>query len=132
MSSPADAFTRGMEVRRQVLGDEYVDAAVAATTPFTRRFQDLITRYAWGEIWSTPDLDLQTRSRMTITALIALGRFDELEMHVRAAVRLGLTPRDIEEVLLHSAIYCGVPAANAAFKVAQRVLAEMDALAASG
>jgi 4-carboxymuconolactone decarboxylase len=115
---------RGMEVRREVLGDEHVDAAVERTTDFTAEFQDLINRYAWGEIWTRPGLDRRTRSCMTLIALIALNRMDELGMHVRAALRNGLTREEIKEVLLHSAIYCGVPAANAAFGVAQRVLDE--------
>ncbi len=112
----------GMRVRREVLGDEHVDASVARTNEFTREFQDLITRYAWGEIWTRPGLDRRTRSCMTLTALIALGRHDELALHVRAALRNGLTPDEIKEVLLHSAIYCGVPAANSAFAIAQQVL----------
>ena len=111
-----------MEVRREVLGDEHVDAAVERTSDFTADFQDLITRYAWGEIWARPGLDRRTRSAITLTALVALGRFDELAMHVRAALRNGLTRDEIKEVLLQSAIYCGVPAANTAFAVAQRVL----------
>jgi 4-carboxymuconolactone decarboxylase len=111
-----------MEVRREVLGDEHVDAAVERTSDFTADFQDLINRYAWGEIWARPGLDRRTRSAITLTALVALGRFDELAMHVRAALRNGLTRDEIKEVLLQSAIYCGVPAANAAFAVAQRVL----------
>jgi 4-carboxymuconolactone decarboxylase len=111
-----------MRVRREVLGDEHVDAAVARTTDFTRDFQDLITRYAWGEIWTRPGLDRKTRSCMTLTALVALGRHEELAVHVRAALRNGLTPDEIKEVLLHSAIYCGVPAANSAFAIAQRAL----------
>jgi 4-carboxymuconolactone decarboxylase len=114
----------GMRVRREVLGDEHVDAAAAKTTDFTRDFQDLITRYAWGEIWARPGLDRRTRSCMTLIALIALGRHEELATHVRAARRNGLTPDEIKEVLLHSAIYCGVPAANSAFAVARRVLEE--------
>jgi len=113
---------RGMEVRREVLGDEHVDAAVDKTSDFTREFQDLITRYAWGEIWTRPGLDRRTRSAITLTALVARGHFDELAMHVRAALRNGLTADEIKEVLLQSAIYCGVPAANHAFAVAQRVL----------
>ena len=117
-----DRWERGMEVRREVLGDEHVDAAVERTSDFTADFQDLITRYAWGEIWARPGLDRRTRSAITLTALVALGRFDELAMHVRAALRNGLTRDEIKEVLLQSAIYCGVPAANAAFAVAQRVL----------
>jgi 4-carboxymuconolactone decarboxylase len=115
---------RGMKARRQVLGDEHVDRAIERTTPFTADFQDLITRYAWGEIWSRPGLDRRTRSAITLTALIALGRHEELEMHVGAALRNGLTEDEIKEVLLQSAIYCGVPAANSAFAIAQRVLAE--------
>ena len=119
-------YERGMEVRREVLGDEHVDAAVARMTDFTADFQDLITRYAWGEIWTRPGLDRRTRSCMTLIALVALNRMDELGMHVRAARRNGLTREEIKEVLLHSAIYCGVPAANAAFAVAQQVLDEED------
>jgi 4-carboxymuconolactone decarboxylase len=119
-----DAHERGMKARREVLGDEHVDAAIARTTDFTADFQDLITRYAWGEIWARPGLDRRTRSAITLTALIALGRMDELEMHVRAARRNGLSADEIKEVLLQSAIYCGVPAANAAFAVAARVLEE--------
>ncbi|MEV0390615.1 4-carboxymuconolactone decarboxylase [Nonomuraea sp. NPDC050643] len=116
----------GMRVRREVLGDAHVDRAVARTTGFTRDFQDLITRYAWGEIWTRPGLDRRTRSCVTLTALVARGHLEELAMHVRAAVRNGLTPDEIGEVLLQSAIYCGVPAANSAFAVAQRVLAELE------
>lgn len=117
-------YEQGMEVRRAVLGDEHVDAAIARTTPFTAEFQDLVTRYAWGEIWTRPLLDRRTRSCITLTALVALNRMDELAMHVRAARRNGLAPEEIKEVLLQSAVYCGVPAANAAFAVAQRVLDE--------
>ena len=113
-----------MRVRREVLGDEHVDRATARTTDFTREFQELITRYAWGEIWSRPGLDRRTRSCITLTALVALGRDEELAMHVRAALRNGLSPDEIKEVLLQAAIYCGVPAANSAFAVAQRVLDE--------
>jgi 4-carboxymuconolactone decarboxylase len=119
-----EARERGMKVRREVLGDEHVDAAVEKTTEFTADFQDFITRYAWGEIWSRPGLDRRTRSAITLTALVAVGRFDELAMHVRAALRNGLTADEIKEILLQSAIYCGVPAANTAFGVAQRVLDE--------
>jgi 4-carboxymuconolactone decarboxylase len=111
-----------MRVRREVLGDEHVDRAVARTSDFTRDFQDLITRYAWGEIWTRPGLDRKTRSAVTLTALVALGHFDELAMHVRAARRNGMTDDEIKEVLLQCAVYCGVPAANHAFAVAQRVL----------
>ena len=115
-----------MAVRREVLGDEHVDGAIERTTDFTTDFQDLITRYAWGEIWSRPGLDRRTRSCITLAALVALGREEELAMHVRAAVRIGVTPDEIKEVLLHTAIYCGVPAANGAFAVAQRVLDEVE------
>lgn len=119
-----DDHARGMEVRRAVLGDEHVDAAIARTTPFTAEFQDMITRYAWGEIWSRPGLDRRTRSCITLTALVALGHEHELAMHVRAALRNGLTPDEIKEVLLQTAIYCGVPAANTAFRIAQETLEE--------
>ncbi|MFC6885644.1 MULTISPECIES: 3-oxoadipate enol-lactonase [Actinomadura] len=114
----------GMAVRREVLGDAHVDGAVARTTGFTADFQDLITRYAWGEIWTRPGLDRRTRSCVTLTAMVAGGHLDELAMHVRAALRNGLTRDEIKEVLLQTAVYCGVPAANSAFAVAQRVLAE--------
>ena len=122
-----DAHERGMRVRREVLGDEHVDNAIKRTTGFTADFQDLITRYAWGEIWTRPGLDRRMRSAMTLTALIAVGRFDELPMHVRAARRNGLSVDEIKEVLLQSAIYCGVPAANTAFGIAARVLEEEGA-----
>ena len=124
MTSEDSAYDRGMKVRREVLGDEHVDRAIGRTTEFTADFQDFITRYAWGEIWSRPGLDRRMRSCITLTALVALGRLDELELHVRAAVRNGLTEREIGEVFLQSAVYCGVPAANSAFAVAQRVLSE--------
>jgi 4-carboxymuconolactone decarboxylase len=120
----SEAYDRGMELRRQVLGDEHVDRAIERTTDFTADFQELITRYAWGEIWTRPGLDRRTRSCITLTALVALNRMEELALHVRAALRNGLTPDEIKEVLLHAAVYCGVPAANAAFAVAQRVLDE--------
>jgi 4-carboxymuconolactone decarboxylase len=114
----------GMRVRREVLGDEHVDRAVESTSEFTADFQDLITRYAWGEIWTRPGLDRRMRSAITLTALVAHGHFDELRMHVRAARRNGLEEDEIKEVLLQCAIYCGVPAANRAFAVAQEVLEE--------
>lgn len=117
---------RGMRVRREVLGDEHVDNVISRTTTFTADFQDFITRYAWGEIWTRPDLDRGTRSAITLSTLVALGKLEELEMHVRAALHNGLSVDEIKEVLLHSAIYCGLPAANAAFAVAQRVLDEYD------
>jgi 4-carboxymuconolactone decarboxylase len=126
MTPGESAHERGMKVRREVLGDEHVDAATERTTDFTADFQDLITRYAWGEIWTRPGLDRKTRSCITLTALVALGKLEELEMHVRAALRNGLTQDEIKEILLQSAIYCGVPAANSAFTVAQRVLADYD------
>jgi 4-carboxymuconolactone decarboxylase len=120
----SDSYERGMEVRRAVLGDEHVDRAIARTTDFTADFQDLITRYAWGEIWTRPGLDRKTRSCITLTALVAGGHVHELAMHIRAALRNGLTPDEIKEVLLQTAVYCGVPAANSAFAIAQEVLAE--------
>jgi 4-carboxymuconolactone decarboxylase len=112
---------QGMRVRREVHGDEHVDAAAARTTELTREFQELLTRYAWGEIWTRPGLDRRTRSLITLTALVALGRERELELHLRSARRIGVSWDDIKEVLLQSAIYCGVPAANSAFAVAQAV-----------
>ncbi|MEV8593935.1 3-oxoadipate enol-lactonase [Streptomyces sp. NPDC052012] len=115
---------RGMEVRRAVLGDAHVDRAQERQTPFTARFQDFISRYAWGEIWTDPTLSRRERSMITLTALVAHGHYDELAMHVRAARRNGLTPEEIGAVLLQTAVYCGVPAANSAFATAQRVLAE--------
>jgi 4-carboxymuconolactone decarboxylase len=117
-------YERGMQVRREVLGDAHVDRAIDRTTDFTADFQTLITRLAWGEIWSRPGLDRKTRSAITLTAMVALGRDEELAMHLRAALRNGLTPDEIKEVLLHATVYCGVPAGNAAFAVAQRVLEE--------
>ncbi|GAA3987692.1 3-oxoadipate enol-lactonase [Streptomyces sp. NBC_01352] len=120
---------RGMEVRREVLGDAHVDRAQARQTPFTARFQDFISRYAWGEIWTDPTLSRRERSMITLTALVAHGHYDELAMHVRAARRNGLTPEEIGAVLLQTAVYCGVPAANSAFATAQRVLAEEDGTA---
>jgi 4-carboxymuconolactone decarboxylase len=126
MTSEDSAYDRGMKVRREVLGDEHVDRAIGRTTEFTADFQDFITRYAWGEIWARPGLDRRTRSCITLTALVALGRLDELELHVRAAIRNGLTPEEIGEVFLQSAVYCGVPAANSAYAVARRVLSECE------
>ncbi|WP_338028250.1 4-carboxymuconolactone decarboxylase [Actinomadura graeca] len=125
-AAEAGRHARGMRTRRTVLGDAHVDRAVARTDDFTADFQDLITRYAWGEIWSRPGLDRRTRSCITLTAMVAGGHLDELAMHVRAARRNGLTREEIKEVLLQTAIYCGVPAANSAFAVAQRVLAEEE------
>ncbi len=114
----------GMRIRREVLGDEHVDGAIAGSNEFTADFQDLITRYAWGEVWARPGLDRRTRSAITLTALTALGHHHELALHVRAALRNGLTADEIKEVLLQVAIYCGVPAANRAFAIAQQVLDE--------
>jgi 4-carboxymuconolactone decarboxylase len=121
----SEGIDRGMRVRREVLGDEHVDRAAAATTEFTRPFQELITSYAWGEIWSRPGLTRQERSMITMAMLAALGREQELAMHVRAALRNGLTEQQIAEVLLQVAIYAGVPAANSAFSTAQQVLRDV-------
>jgi 3-oxoadipate enol-lactonase/4-carboxymuconolactone decarboxylase len=118
----AERHAAGMAARRAVLGDEHVDRAVARTTDFTAPFQDYITRCAWGDIWQREGLDRRSRSMITLTALTALGRENEIEMHVRGALRNGLTPEEIGEILLHTAIYAGVPAANAAFAIAQRVI----------
>jgi 4-carboxymuconolactone decarboxylase/3-oxoadipate enol-lactonase/4-carboxymuconolactone decarboxylase len=123
----SESYDGGMRVRREVLGDNHVDRAKERTTEFTADFQDFITRYAWGEIWARPGLDRKTRSCITLTALVALGHLEELKLHVRAALRNGLTQDEIKEVLLQSAVYCGVPAANAAFAAAQSVLADVDA-----
>lgn len=117
-------YENGMQIRREVLGDEHVEGATARATALTRDFQDLITRYAWGEIWARPGLDRRTRSCVTITALVALGRFDELALHLRGAQRNGVSNEEIAEVLLQCAIYCGVPAANSAFHVFERVVAD--------
>ncbi|MEV7282233.1 3-oxoadipate enol-lactonase [Streptomyces sp. NPDC093111] len=116
----------GMKVRREVLGDAHVDRAQARQTPFTARFQDFISRYAWGEIWTDPTLSRRERSLVTLTALVAHGHHEELALHVRAARRNGLTPDEIAAALLQAGVYCGVPAANAAFAVAQRVLQELE------
>jgi 4-carboxymuconolactone decarboxylase len=115
-----------MAVRRQVLGDEHVDRATANRTPFTEDFQEFITRYAWGGIWTRPGLDRRTRSCITVAMLAALGRHEELAMHVRAALRNGVTRDELREVLLQTAVYAGVPAANAAFAIANRTLEEID------
>ena len=126
----AERVRRGMTVRREVLGDEHVDRAVAAATPFTEPFQDFITRYAWGDIWSRPGLSRAERSLVTLAVLAAMQHETELAMHVKAALRNGLTPEQIREVLLQVAVYAGVPAANHAFRVAARALAEESAGAA--
>jgi len=116
----------GMTVRRQVLGDAHVDRATASKTEFTAEFQEFITRYAWGAIWTRPGLDRRTRSCITVAMLAALGRHEELAMHVRAALRNGVTRDELREVLLQTAVYAGVPAANSAFAVASRTLEEID------
>ena len=118
----AERTRRGMTVRREVLGDEHVDRAVATTTSFTEPFQDFITRYAWGEVWTRPGLSRPERSMITIAMLAALGRDEELALHVRAALRNGLGPDDIAEVLLQVAVYAGLPAANRAFAIAAPII----------
>jgi 4-carboxymuconolactone decarboxylase len=117
-------YDDGMVVRREVLGDEHVDRAVAGTTEVTAEFQDFITRYAWGGVWTREALDRRSRSIVTLTALVAGRHLDELELHLRAALRNGLTKEEVVEVLLQTAVYCGVPAANSAFAVASRVLSD--------
>jgi 4-carboxymuconolactone decarboxylase len=121
----------GMNVRRAVLGDAHVDRAIERTTEFTAPFQDFITRYAWGTVWARPGLERRTRSAITLAVLTALGRENEIAMHVRGALRNGMTPDEIGEVLLHTAIYAGVPAANAAFAIAQRTIDEETATGGS-
>jgi len=123
----SDTHERGMKVRRAVLGDAHVDRATAGITDLNREFQDLITRYAWGEIWTRPGLDRKTRSCMVLSSMIALRHWDEFRMHVNAAFNNGVTEAEIKEVILQSAIYCGVPAANHAFKEAASVIAERAA-----
>lgn len=119
-----ERYDQGMTVRREVLSDAHVDRAVARTTPLTADFQDFITRVAWGDIWSRPGLDRRSRSVAVLTALIALGHEEELAMHLRAAVRNGLTVEEITEVILQAGLYCGVPAANTAFRIAGEVFAD--------
>jgi 4-carboxymuconolactone decarboxylase len=116
---------RGMKVRREVLGDEHVDRAEARKDEFTEDFQELITTYAWGAVWTRPGLDRRARSVATLAALVSLRAEGEIAMHVRAALRNGLSPQEIKEVILHTAVYAGVPAANAAFAIAQQVIAEL-------
>lgn len=127
-----DPYEQGLQVRREVLGDEHVDRAIERTTELTAPFQEFITRFAWGGVWSRPGLDRRTRSAITLAVLTALGRENELELHLRAAVRNGLTEQEIGEVLLHTAVYAGVPAANAAFAVAQRVLGGGEGVGGGG
>jgi len=121
-----ERYEKGMEVRRAVLGDAHVNLASQNATGFNEEFQELITRYAWGEIWTRPGLSRHTRSLIVIATMIALNRPDELRMHVRAAFNNGVTSDEIKEVLLQSAVYCGVPAANSAFHIASQVLSEME------
>ncbi len=125
--SRQDVYNEGMAVRREVLGAEHVDRANAGKDEFTTDFQDLITQYAWGTVWTRPGLPRTMRSAITLTALIAHGHLEEFAMHVRAALRNGLDRDEIKEIVLQSAIYCGVPSANSAFKVAQGVFREIDA-----
>jgi 4-carboxymuconolactone decarboxylase len=119
-----ERFEAGMKIRREVLGDAHVDAANAKRNTFSEAFQELITRYAWGEIWTRPGLPRQTRSLITVAMLVALNREEELRLHLRAALRNGATQEEIRETLLQSAIYCGVPAANSAFRIAHELFSE--------
>jgi 4-carboxymuconolactone decarboxylase len=121
-----DRHKEGLKVRRAVLGEPYVERAQAAENEFNSAFQDLITRYAWGEIWTRPGLPRKTRSLITIAMMVALNRDDELKMHIRTALQNGVTREELREVLLQTAIYCGVPAANAAFHLAEQVLSETE------
>ena len=121
-----ERLDKGMGVRRAVLGDAHVDRTIAKRTPFNEEFQELITRYAWGEIWTRPGLPRHTRSLITVAMMVALNRTDEFRLHVRAAFNNGVTREEIKEVLLQTAIYCGVPAANTAFHLAEEVLAQME------
>jgi 4-carboxymuconolactone decarboxylase len=121
-----ERYEAGLKVRRAVLGDAHVDAALAKQDEFSAEFQDLITRYAWGEIWARPGLPRETRSLLTLAMLVALNRSEELRMHLRAALRNGVAREEIKEVLLQAAIYCGVPAANTAFHLAMEVFKEVD------
>jgi len=122
-----ERYAAGLQARRTVLGDAHVDRSIERRTPFDEEFQDLITRYAWGEIWTRPGLPRHTRSLLTLVMLVALNRTDEFRLHVRAAANNGVTRDEIKEALLQSAIYCGVPAANAAFRIAADVFTEVDA-----
>lgn len=124
MSDQRDpTYERGMRIRREVLGDEHVEGAIAGTTPFSAAFQDFLTRTAWGDVWARPGLDRRTRSCITLAVLTALRAEGEIALHVRAAVRNGVTEEEIGEILLHTAVYAGVPAANAAFRIAGQTLA---------
>jgi 4-carboxymuconolactone decarboxylase len=119
-----ERFEAGMKIRREVLGDAHVDAAIAKRNAFSDAFLELITRYAWGEVWTRPGLPRQTRSLITVAMLVALNREEELRLHLRAAIRNGATHEEIRETLLQSAIYCGVPAANSAFRIAHEIFSE--------
>ena len=121
-----ERYSRGIETRRSVLGDAHVDAADKAATELDRDFQNFITRYAWGEIWNREGLPRTTRSMITLAALVALNREDELRMHIQAALRNGVTPEEIKEVLMHLAIYCGLPAVNGAFKIVREVMSQQE------
>jgi len=126
MMDEAERLSLGLDIRRSVLGDAHVDRSMAGATPFTAEFQELITRVAWGEIWSRPGIDHQTRRLLTIAMLIALNRADEFKLHVRAALESGMDVALIKEVILQSAIYCGVPAANSAFHQAGQIIADLE------
>jgi 4-carboxymuconolactone decarboxylase len=117
-----ERLDRGMEMRRRVLGDEHVDRAEAARSPFTSDFVDYFVRGAWGDVWTRPGLDLRTRSCITVAMLVGLNRPEELKIHVRGALRNGVTPDELREILLHAAVYCGVPAANDAYRVARAIV----------
>jgi 4-carboxymuconolactone decarboxylase len=119
-------YEQGLKTRRKILGDAHVDKSLKNRTAFNEPFQDLLTRYAWGEIWSRPGLPLKTRSMLTIAMLVALNRGEELRLHLRAALTNGVSREEIQEVLLQSAIYCGIPAANSAFHIAQELFATLD------
>ena len=121
-----ERYVKGLEVRRAVLGDAHVDRTLKTKTPFNDEFQDLITRYAWGEIWTRPGLPRHTRSLLTISMMVALNRSEELALHLRAAKNNGVSRDEIKEVLMQTAIYCGVPAANSAFHLAQKIFDEED------
>lgn len=126
--SDDERYEQGMVVRREVLSDEHVDRAGAGITPFNEDFQNFITRTAWGDIWSRPGLDRKSRSVAVLTAMMALGHHDEFAMHVKSAIRNGLTVSEISEVIMQAGLYCGVPVANEAYKIAQRVLTELGEL----
>jgi 4-carboxymuconolactone decarboxylase len=121
-----ERYAKGMEVRRAVLGDQHVDRSLQNLNDFNREFQELVTRYAWGEVWTRPGLPRHTRSLIVIGTLVALNRPEELRMHIRAAFNNGVTRNDIKEVLLQSAVYCGLPAANSAFHAAEEIFAELN------